>query len=87
MTKKLERPQPSKGPLPPDLKIADLAKPSQEIMQHFGADAPDNLNTYCCCLEDALIEQVRGKANAIEEIKRLQALLEEHNIPYKSKNK
>lgn len=83
MTSKFPKPKPAEGPLPPDLKISDLPIPSQEIMQHFGADAPNNLNVYCCCLEDALIEQAQGKMNAINEVKRLKALLEEHEIPYK----
>lgn len=45
---------------------------SQEVLEHFGLDAPHILNKYVCSVEDALIEMVDRlkKANAtIEELK------------------
>ena len=32
---------------------------SLEVLEHFGFDAPQLLNEYCCALEDALLDQIR----------------------------
>ena len=37
-----------------------------EVLEHFGAEAPQLLNTYACAVEDALIEQVqRGQSMSL----------------------
>ena len=36
------------------------------MLEHFGAEAPNLLNTYACAVEDALIEQVqRGQSMSL----------------------
>ena len=78
----IERPERLKKPinLPKTIKVSELSDHTRDILEHFGLDAPSLLNTYSCALEDALIEQVKGKSAAITEIKRLRALLSEYEI-------
>ena len=76
----LNKPQKSTEPIPETIVVADLSKESQEILQNFGIETPALLNTYCCALEDALVEQLAARSNAIKEIKRLRTLLTEHEI-------
>ena len=79
----IERPTPSKHKLPKDLSIDSFSKASIDILEHFGIDAPNLLNNYSTALEDALIEQVQNRANDLKRLKRYEALLQEHQIPYK----
>ena len=74
--KKLDKPI----KLPKTIKTDDLSDHSKDILTHFGLEAPSLLNTYCCALEDALIEQVTNKQTYLNEIKRLKALLSEYEI-------
>ena len=41
-----------------DAYLSSISDQSLEVLQHFGAEAPQLLNTYACAVEDALIEQV-----------------------------
>ena len=77
-----EKPPKSNKKLPKTIEVADLSKDSQEILKHFGLEAPDLLNKYCCALEDAVIEQATNAAAYRQEVVRLRALLEEHNISH-----
>ena len=45
--------------LPELIVTGSLSPESQEVIQHFGLEAPYLLNQYCCSVEDALIEQVQ----------------------------
>jgi len=45
--------------LPETIATADLSEHSQDILSHFGLEAPSLLNIYSCRLEDALIEAVQ----------------------------
>jgi len=45
--------------LPETITTAELTQHSQDILSHFGLDAPSLLNIYSCRLEDALIESVQ----------------------------
>ena len=54
------------------------------MLEHFGVEAAGKLNAYCIALEDALVEQVEHLLNAQKEVSRLRALLQEHDIPYKT---
>ncbi len=78
----LEKPKPTNQKLPEFIEVAKLSEASQDVLEHFGVESPNLLNVYCCALEDALVEQVTNVARKMKEIKRLQALLEEHNLPY-----
>ena len=78
----MEKPKPNPIKLPKTIELSEFSEASQEILQHFGLDAPNLLNVYCCALEDALVEQVESVLQKIQEIKRLRALLEEHDISY-----
>ena len=63
---KIKRPKIDAKPLPETIVIADLDPGVQEVLQHFGVNAPQLLNDYCMALEDSLIELIR-------KIKRLEA--------------
>ena len=46
--------------------LSQISDESLEVLEHFGAEAPQLLNTYACAVEDALIEQVqRGQSQAL----------------------
>jgi len=46
--------------------LGQISDDSLEVLEHFGAEAPQLLNTYACAVEDALIEQVqRGQSQAL----------------------
>lgn len=77
-----DKPKPYGKELPEAIYLKDLSTDSLEVMQHFGPEAASLLNTYSCAVEDALVEQMQRQALLAEEIKRLQALLQEHNIRY-----
>ena len=49
---------------------------SQDVIDHFGADAPALLNRYCCYLEDALLKQ---QAHVRKLMQRVEALEEENH--------
>jgi len=78
-----DRPKQSRKKLPKDLTIDSFSEASLEILEHFGIDTPNLLNNYCTALEDALVEQVQNRSNDLIRIKRYEALLQEHHIPYK----
>ena len=49
-----------------DAYLNQISDESLEVLEHFGAEAPNLLNTYACAVEDALIEQVqRGQAQSM----------------------
>ena len=49
-----------------DAYLNQISDESLEVLEHFGAEAPQLLNTYACAVEDALIEQVqRGQAQSM----------------------
>ena len=49
-----------------DSYLSQISDESLEVLEHFGAEAPQLLNTYACAVEDALIEQVqRGQSQAL----------------------
>ncbi|MEB3183396.1 MAG: hypothetical protein VKN15_03290 [Cyanobacteriota bacterium] len=48
---------------------------SQDVLDHFGPDAPALLNRYCCCLEDLLMNQ----QTRIEALTEKLAALEQEN--------
>lgn len=79
----IERPKRTNSRLPDDLSLSSFSRASIDILEHFGIDAPNLLNNYSTALEDALIEQVQNRANDLKRIKRYEALLQEHQIPYK----
>ena len=76
----LNKPLRSTEPLPESIVVADLSDESQDVLKNFGLETPALLNNYCWALEDALVEQVEARTNAIKEIKRLRLLLTEHEI-------
>ncbi len=46
--------------------LSQISDQSLEVLEHFGAEAPQLLNTYACAVEDALIEQVqRGQSQSL----------------------
>jgi len=46
-----------------DAYLSQISDESLEVLEHFGAEAPNLLNNYACAVEDALIEQVqRGQS-------------------------
>ena len=79
----MERPKAEWKKLPDKLKLSDFSEQSREVLEYFGLEAPHRLNEYCIALEDAVIEQVAKTEQLGEQIKKLQALLEEHRITYK----
>jgi hypothetical protein len=49
-----------------DAYLSQVSDESLEVLEHFGAEAPQLLNTYACAVEDALIEQVqRGQSMSL----------------------
>ena len=49
-----------------DSYLSQISDDSLEVLEHFGAEAPNLLNTYACAVEDALIEQVqRGQSMSL----------------------
>ena len=56
--------QPSSEAAPArDAYLSQISDESLEVLEHFGAEAPNLLNNYACAVEDALIEQVqRGQS-------------------------
>jgi hypothetical protein len=49
-----------------DAYLSQISDESLEVLEHFGAEAPNLLNTYACAVEDALIEQVqRGQHQSL----------------------
>jgi hypothetical protein len=49
-----------------DAYLSNISDESLEVLEHFGAEAPNMLNTYACAVEDALIEQVqRGQSMSL----------------------
>ena len=59
--------------LPETITTAELSEHSQEILSHFGLEAPSLLNIYSCHIEDALIE-------AVQKMKMWRELYEEQSI-------
>ena len=55
-TKLLERE--TNAELPEVINVSDLSEETKGVLQFFGLEAPNLLNSYCTSLEDALIEQV-----------------------------
>ena len=76
------RPEPSNEPLPESIRFDELDEISKDVFTHFGIEAAGKLNQYSIALEDALIEQVKRNQQHVNEVKRLRALLEEHDIKY-----
>ena len=57
---------PSAAPAAADAYLSQISDESLEVLEHFGAEAPQLLNTYACAVEDALIEQVqRGQSMSL----------------------
>lgn len=75
-------PEKSEAELPKAILLSDLSIESLEAFDHFGIEAAAKLNKYAMAVEDALIEQVEKRKKDVKEIKRLQTLLKENNIPY-----
>jgi len=42
--------------VPETINKDQISKESQEVLEHFGLEAPELLNNYCMALEDALID-------------------------------
>ncbi len=59
--------------VPETIQTAELSQHSQDIISHFGLEAPSLLNIYSCHLEDALIE-------AVQKMKMWRELYEEQSI-------
>ena len=59
--------------LPETIVTAELSQHSQDVLSHFGLEAPSLLNIYSCHLEDALIE-------AVQKMKMWRELYEEQSI-------
>ena len=78
----MDKPLPSESELPETITVAELSPETRDVLQHFGVEAPEKLNQYCITLEDALIEQIRRASQLHDELKRMRALLEEHDVPY-----
>ena len=49
-----------------DQYLNGISDESLEVLQHFGAEAPNLLNTYACAVEDALIEQVQRNNSMVD---------------------
>ena len=77
----MEKPKKLNIKLPETITTADLTEDSKEVLEHFGLDSPHLLNQYSCALEDALIQVLNKQQRALREIARLNAILQEHNIP------
>ena len=84
--KQLQKPKAQPYEVPDELKEL-MSKESIGVMKHFGPDTPYLLNNYCCCLEDALIEQAKAHASfrdkcfiLADEVSHLRELLSEKDI-------
>ena len=53
------QPQPQPQAQVRDTYLSQVSDESLEVLEHFGPEAPQLLNTYACAVEDALIEQVQ----------------------------
>ena len=54
------------APASADSYLQQISNESLEVLEHFGAEAPNLLNQYACAVEDALIEQVqRGQSMSL----------------------
>ena len=71
-TQKL-KPKAANIELPETIVTAELSQHSQDILSHFGLEAPSLLNIYSCHVEDALIE-------AVQKMKMWRELYEEASI-------
>ncbi len=54
------KPKKHSGELPKTIVISELSTDTQEVIEHFGIEAPSLLNNYSMALEDALIECVNS---------------------------
>lgn len=68
--------EPASTELPEVINVSELSEASQDILMHFGLEAPALLNHYANSVEDALIEQVA-------RLKEYRAALETINIERK----
>ena len=59
----------------PQINWNSFSPESQEVLEHFGIDAPHLLNVFCCTVEDALIEVCDRLKEAKNEIKALEEQL------------
>ena len=73
--------------LPAFIVTSNLSEETQEILAHFGLEAPLKLNQYSCAVEDALIEQVQKNGElgqqvdaARDVIADLLSICQEHGI-------
>lgn len=55
----------------PEITWDSFSPESQEVLAHFGLEAPHKLNVYVCSVEDALIETVGKLKDAHDTIKEL----------------
>ena len=63
------KPVQNEGFILPELIVTgNLSPESQEIIEHFGLEAPKLLNDYSCAVEDALIEQVKKNQEMMDMI-------------------
>lgn len=54
------RPQQANFKLPETIERSAFSQESQEVLEHFGIEAPELLNNFCLALEDALIASVKA---------------------------
>jgi hypothetical protein len=62
--------------LPEMIVVAELSSETQEMLEHFGLEAPALLNEYSISVEDALIEQVGHTVKLREKYEALLATIE-----------
>ena len=61
--------------IPETIVVSELSTDCQEVLEHFGIEAPSLLNNYSMALEDALIETV----NSLKALKqKYEALKSKH---------
>jgi hypothetical protein len=51
-----------------DEYLQSVSAESLEVLNHFGAEAPALLNRYACVVEDALLNQARQTAQAMQQL-------------------
>lgn len=78
----LNRPKKFKGRVPKTIHLDDLTDESIDTIEHFGPNAAGLLNVYSCELEDALVKTVEKLVQTTNEVKRLRAILKEHEIKH-----
>ena len=61
--------------VPAYIVTAKLSPETQEILAHFGLEAPVKLNQYSCAVEDALIEQVQKNKELQDKVDASLALI------------